>query len=66
MSSHIKHKQKDTIDVKKCKINVTVGNDQNMKCELKSYVKMNLQDGQTVELNEVLYVHQAVKNLLSV
>ena len=37
-----------------------------MKCELKGSVNMKIQGGETVELSEVLYVHQAVKNLLSV
>ena len=36
-----------------------------MKYDLKVSVKMNLQDGQTVKLIEVLYVPQTVKNLLS-
>ena len=43
-----------------------VGNGQKMKCELKGSVKMKLQYGQTVKLTEVLYVPQAVKNMLSV
>ena len=37
-----------------------------MKCDIKGSVNMNIQDGQTVKLNEVLYVPQSVKNLLSV
>ena len=49
-SSHISHKKKDTNDVKKCEINVTVGNGQKMKCELKGSVNMKLKDGQTVKL----------------
>ena len=53
-------------NVEKCNIDVTVGNGQKMKCELKGSVNMKLQDGQTVKLNKVLYVPQAVKTLLSV
>ena len=53
-------------DVKKCDINVTVVNGQKMKYELKGSVNMKIQDGQTVKLTEVLYVPQAVKNILSV
>ena len=53
-------------DFEKCEINVTVGNGQKMKCELKSSVNMNPQDGQTVKLTEVLYVPQAMKNILSI
>ena len=52
--------------VEKYVINVTVGNGQKMKCELKGSVNMKLQDRQTLKLTEVLYVTQAVKNLLSV
>ena len=65
-SSHITHKKKCMTDVKKCDINVTVGNIHNMKCELKGSVNMKIKYGQTVKLTEVLYVPQAVKNLLSV
>ena len=53
-------------DVEKCEINVTVGNGQKMKCGLKGSVNMKLQDAQTVKLTEVLYVPQAVKNLLRI
>ena len=59
-SSRITHKKKDTIDVEKFEINVTVGNGQKMKCELKVSVNRKLQDGQTVNLTKVLYVPQAV------
>ena len=52
-------------DVEKCDINVTVGNGQKMKCELKVSVNMNLQDGQTVKLTKVMYATQSVRNLLS-
>ena len=37
-----------------------------MKYKLKFSVDMKLQDGQTVKLTKVLYVPQAVKNILSV
>ena len=53
-------------EVEKCDINVTLVNGQKMQCELKGSVKMKLHDGQTVKLTEVLYVSQAVKNILSV
>ena len=53
-------------DNQKCDINVTLGNDQKMKCKLKGYINMNFQGGQTVKLAEVLCVPEAVKNLLSV
>ena len=52
--------------VKKCDINVMVGNGQKMKCELKGSVNMKLQDGKTVKITEVLYVPQSVKLFLSV
>ena len=48
-------------DVEKCEINVTVGNGQKMKCELEGLASMKIQGGETVKLNEVLYVPQAVK-----
>ena len=53
-------------DVVKCEINVTVGNGQKMKCELKGSVKMKLQDQQMAKLIKVLYVIQAVEKLFSV
>ena len=65
-SSHITYKKKDMTDVEKYEINVTVGNDQKMKCDLKVSVNMKLKDGQKMKLTEVLYVPQAVKNLLRV
>ena len=37
-----------------------------MKYGLKGTVNMKLQEGEMVELTEVLYVYQSVKNLLSV
>ena len=48
------------IDVEKCEINVTVGNGQKMKCELRSSVNMKLQDVKTAKLTKVLNVPQAV------
>ena len=65
-SPHSTHREKDMTEVEKCDINVTVGNGQKMKCELKGFVNMKLQDVQTVKLTEVLYVSQAIKNRLSV
>ena len=42
---------------------MTVRNVQNMKCELNGTVNMMLQNGETVKLNEVLYLPEALKNL---
>ena len=42
---------------------MTVRNGQNMKCELNGTVNMILQKGETVKLNEVLYLPEALKNL---
>ena len=61
MSSHITHKHKYMIDVKKFEINVTVVNFQKMKCDLKGSMNMELQGGQIVKLTKVLYVPQVVK-----
>ena len=65
-SFHITHKKKDMIDVEKIDINVTVGNSQKLKCELKVSVNMKLQDVQTVKLAKLLYLPQSMKNLLRV
>ena len=61
MSLHITYKNEDMIDVEKCEINVTVGNGQNMKCEIKSFIIMNVKYGQAVKRTKALYVPQAVK-----
>ena len=53
-------------DVERCEINATVGNGHNMEYKLKGYVNMKFKDVQTVKLTKILYVPQAVKNLLSV
>ena len=53
-------------DVKQIEIIVTVGNVQKMKCKLKGYLNVKLQDGQTVKFTKVLYMPQAVKNILVV
>ena len=45
---------------------MTVGNGQNMKCELKGSVNMKMQGGETVKLIEVMYVPHAVNKLLHV
>ena len=65
-SSHITHKKRDTTDVEKYEINVTVGNFHKTKCKLKNSVNMKLKDGQTVKLNKVLYMPQYMKNILSI
>ena len=66
MSFQITYKKKDMTDIEKCEINVTVGNGQKMKCELKGSVHVKLKGGETVNLTEVLYIPQSVKNLWSV
>ena len=43
-----------------------VGNCQNMKCELKGTVNMKLQGGEKSNLENVIYVPQPVKEILSV
>ena len=53
-------------NIEEFKIYVTVRTGQKMKCELKGTVNMNIKGGEMVNLTEVLYVPQAVKNLLSV
>ena len=53
-------------NIEECKIDVTVGNDQKMKCELKVTANIKLQVGETFKFTEVLYVPQAVKNILSI
>ena len=58
--------KKDMADVNKCEINVTVGNDQKMKCELKGSVNMKTKGGEKVKLTKLLYVPQADKKILSV
>ena len=63
---YITYKKKYMKYIKECKINVTVGNGQNMKCDLKGSVSMKVQEGETSKLTKVLYVPQAVKNILSV
>ena len=65
MSSHKPYNKKDTTDVKKCEINVTVGNGQNMKCEIRGLVNMKTQGRETINLAKVLYVPQSFNNLLS-
>ena len=52
--------------VKKCEINVTVGNGHNMKCKIKCYTNMKLQIGHKVKLTKLLYVLQAENNVLSI
>ena len=51
--------------VEEFSIDVTVRNGQNMMCELKVLVNMKLQSGEKVNQDNVIYVLQAVKNLLS-
>ena len=43
VSFQITYKKKDMTDIEKCEINVTVGNGQKMKCELKGLVSMKMQ-----------------------
>ena len=53
-------------NIEECNIDVTLKNGQKLKCDLKFTVNMKLQVGETVKSSEVLYVSQAVKNILSV
>ena len=62
---YITYKKKYMTDVEKCEINVTVGKVQKMKCKIKGSVNMKLTDEQMVKLTKVLYMPQAVENLLS-
>ena len=41
-------------------------NGQKMKCEIKFLVNMKLKGGETVKITKVIYIPQAVKNILSV
>ena len=52
--------------VEQYEINFTVVNGQKMKSGLKRSVNMKFQYGQTVKLTKVLYITQAVKNILRV
>ena len=63
-SLHITYKNKDMTDIEKCKINVIMGNGQNMKCGLKGSVNKKLKVGETVNLTRFLYIPQAVKNIM--
>ena len=58
LSLHITHTKKNLTYVEQCKINVKFVNSQKMK------VNMKLQGGETVKMDEFLYVPQYVKNLL--
>ena len=53
-------------NIEKCEIYVTVRNGQKMKYELKCTLNMKLHGGETVKFPKVLYIPQAVKNILSV
>ena len=64
ITDNIKQERHDIC--RKCEINVTAGNGQNMKCDLKGSVNMKMQGGEMVNLIEFLYIPQAVKNLLIV
>ena len=65
-SFHITYKKKDKTDVEKCEITVTVVNVQKMKCKIKGSINTKFQYGKMVKLTEVLYIPQAVKNLLRI
>ena len=65
-SSNITYIKKDMTTIEECKIDATIGNGKNMKCDLKGTVNMKHQGGGMVKLTEVLYVPQAVKNIFSV
>ena len=53
-------------NIEKYEIDVTFEKGQKMKFELKVSVNMKLKLEETVNLAEVLYVPQAVKNILSI
>ena len=65
-SLHITYQKNIMTNIDDCKIYVTVGNGQKMKCELKGTVNMNLQKEEMIKLTAVIYVPQEVKNILSV
>ena len=65
-SSYITYRKNSLTNVEYCKIDVTVGNGQNMQRELKGAVNMKLQGREMVKLSDVLCISQAVKNLLSI
>ena len=50
-------------DVEKCEINVTLGNAQKTKCELKGSVNTKMKLEEMVNLTKVLYVTQSVNKL---
>ena len=52
-SPYIIYKKKDMIDIEKYEIDVTVGNDQKMNCNLKGSVNIKLKGRETVKLTEV-------------
>ena len=65
-SLHITYTKNNLTNIEECKVGATVINGQKMMFELKVTVSMKLKLGQTVKLNDVLYVPQSVKNLLNV
>ena len=62
----ITYNNNDIIDVEKFEINVAVGNGPNIKWDLKGSVNMKMQGVETLNLAKVIYIPQAVKNLLSI
>ena len=63
---HITNTKNISNNFKECKIYVTVVNGQKNKCKTNVTVNMNLQGGETVNLNDKLYLPKAVNDLLSV
>ena len=53
-------------NIEECNIDATVGNGKKVNCELRGTVNMTLQAGEMFNFTEVLYVPQAVKNILSI
>ena len=56
----------NSTNIEEYKIDVTVGNGQNMKCEIKGIENMKLKVRGKFKLNDILYLPQVVKNILSV
>ena len=64
-SSYITYTKNNLTNIEECNIDVTVVNGQKMKCDIKGKVHMKLQGGETLKFNDVLYVPQEVKNIIS-
>ena len=63
---HITYTKKNMTNIEEYNIDVTVGNVQKIKCELKVTVNMKLQGGEAAKMTKVLCIRQAIKNILSI